>query len=123
MGDGDPCLGTGDGFLPVLGEAPAATQPGEGALDDPPFWQNLEALGAIGEDMAQPGKAVADGLQQLGRAVAVLDIGAMDDQCDQKAQGVGDDMALAALDLLAGVKATDSAAFGGLDRLAVDRAG
>lgn len=38
--------------------------------------------------------------------------------CRTEAEGRADDMALAAHDLLAGIKAPDPAAFGGLDRLA-----
>ena len=39
---------------------------------------------------------------------------------DQQAGGVGDDVALAAFDLLGRIVAARPAAFGGLDRLAVD---
>src|ERR1700755_2422173 len=38
-------------------------------------------------------------------------------------RSIGDDMALAALDLLAGIEAPWTAGFGGLDRLAVDHSG
>jgi len=51
-----------------------------------------------------------------------LDIGGVNLHADQVALGVGDDMALAAFDLLARVEASRAAAFGGLDRLAVDDA-
>jgi hypothetical protein len=44
-------------------------------------------------------------------------------QPDQVFLGVGDDMALAALDLLAGVVAPETGNIGGLCRLAVDDAG
>lgn len=44
----------------------------------------------------------------------------MDDETHEKAERVGDDVALAAHDLLSGVEATNYATFGGLDRLAVD---
>ena len=47
----------------------------------------------------------------------------MDPRGDQQTAGVGENVALAALDLLARVEAPWAAAFGGLDRLAVDDAG
>jgi len=146
----EPCGGALDGSFEVFCEAAVAAEPGEGSLDDPAARQHLEAfcgvgalddlkrpgadfsegggellagIGAVGEDMVQPGKAVSDRGEYIGFAVAVLDIGGMDDGADQKAFGVGEDMALPARDLLARVKAPDSAAFRGLHRLAVDDAG
>ena len=82
--DHEPGLGTSDGGLEVLGETAVAPQPGQGALDHPTPGQHLETrhvvaslddlqrplanlfqrrgefrsgVGAIGEDVAQPGKA------------------------------------------------------------------
>lgn len=76
-----PCGGRSDHGLPVLGEAAATSEPGEGSFDDPSSGQYLEAFGgvrplyeldgpfahidqsvpelvagiaAIGEDMAEP---------------------------------------------------------------------
>jgi hypothetical protein len=49
-----------------------------------------------------------------------LHLGGIDFGTDQQAQRVGDDLALATFDLLAGVIAARTAALGGLDRLAVD---
>ena len=60
-------------------------------------------IAAIGEDMAQPREAEADGLENIGCAVAVLNVGGMDEDEDQKSAGVGDDVPLATLDLLARV--------------------
>lgn len=69
--------------------------------------------------------ALEDGFQDGRRAVAILDVGSMDDHSDQQAQRIDDDVALAALDLLGrcpggkrsaaerGIEATKSAAFGG----------
>jgi hypothetical protein len=57
-----------------------------------------------------------------GCAVAVLDIGGVNDGSDQQALRVGDDMALSALDLLARIKAPRPAAFRGFHALAVDHA-
>lgn len=136
-----------DGFLPVLCEAAAASEPCECLLDDPAAWQDNEALGrvgalddldcpaavaahgvlelvariaAIGEDVAQPWMAEPDRLQQVGSSVAILNIGPVDPHEDQEAERVGDDVALAPFDLLARVIAANPATFGGLDALAVD---
>lgn len=72
--------------------------------------------------MPQPREAVADRRKHAGGAVAVLDVRAVHDHADEKAIGVGD-MALAAFDAFARVKAADTAAFRGLDTLAVDHTG
>ena len=48
MGDEEPGLGGGDGIRPILGQSAAASEPGEGAFDNPAARQDLEALGAIG---------------------------------------------------------------------------
>ena len=69
--------------------------------------------------MAQPGETVADGFQDIGRTVTVLDISGMAKHEQHQTERIGDDVALAALDLLAGVVARNPAAFGGLDTLAV----
>ena len=58
-----------------------------------------------------------------GGAVAILDVGGVDLSGNQQTAGVGEDVTFAALDLLARVKAPWTAAFRGLDRLAVDDAG
>src|SRR6056297_2711438 len=56
MGDVDPRLRRGDGFLPVLCEPAASAEPGEGALHDPAARQDLEALGGVGalHDLDRP---------------------------------------------------------------------
>ena len=72
--------------------------------------------------MAQPRPAFEDRFQDESRAVTVLNIGGVDDETNHQAERVDDDVTLAAIDLLAGVKAPDSAAFGDLDRLTVDDA-
>ena len=43
-----PGFSAGDGFLPILCQAAASTQPGKGALDHPPSGQDLEALRRVG---------------------------------------------------------------------------
>jgi hypothetical protein len=130
VGDEYPCLCAGDGFLPILGEPSASPEPGKGAFDHPASRQQFEALGdvgafddlqfpvadpgqcvaqfgagiaAIGEHVAQPGKAGADGLKHSGGTVPILHRGAVHNQPHHEAERVGDDMALAALDLLAGI--------------------
>ena len=74
-------------------------------------FQLRSRIAAIGEDMAQPRPAFEDRFQEVRRAVTVLDIGGMDDETHQQAERVDNDMALAALDLLARVKATNSRRF------------
>jgi len=89
--DENPGLCGFDGSLEVLGQPSASSQPCE--------WQ--------------PWPALEYGFQDGRRAVAVLDVGGVND-ADQQAQRVNDDVPLAAPDLLAGVEATNSDAFGGL---------
>src|SRR5215204_2514513 len=131
-GDERPRCGALDGVLPVLGETSAAAKPGEGAFDDPSARQHLKSFGrvgsledldgpvpmsregiaqfaariaAIGEDVAQPWKPVADGLEQGRCSVAILHIGRMNKDKEHDAQRVSDDVALAAIDLFPGVVA------------------
>ena len=149
-GEEDPGLGGLDGRLEVLCQPPVSIEPGERALDDPSAGQELEALhargtvddlqrpaadplqcalelgpgiGAVGEDVAQAGKVAGDGGEHRRRAVAVLDLGAVDHDRDQQAAGVGEDVTLAALDFLSGVEAPDTAAFRGFYALTVDDTG
>jgi hypothetical protein len=135
------------GHLEVLGEPSAASEPAEGALDHPPSREQHEALGgigsfddfeapladpgqgvaqlvagiaAIGEDVAQPRAQGPDRGQQIDGAVAVLDVGAVDPQAHQVSLRVGDDVAFAAVDFLAGVISPRPAALSSLHRLTVD---
>ena len=112
-----PRGGAFDGSFAVLGYAAIASQQSEGAFDDPAPGQDFEALGAVGtldsldcplaelgqrraklvasiasarEDTAQPGEAVADAGQHIGRAVTVLLIGGVDNGSDEEALRVGD---------------------------------
>src|SRR3546814_1863863 len=73
--------------------------------------------------MPQPGERMTDGGEQGGRAIPVLNIGAMNGEADEQAGGVGDNVAFASLDLLSGIIARNTAAFRGFDALAVDDAG
>lgn len=79
------------------------------------FWTRIAA---VGENVAQPRPTLQDRLQNGRRAVAILDAGTVDDEADHQPGGVGNDVALAAIDLLARVKPPDSAAFRRLHRLA-----
>ena len=78
---------------------------------------------AIGEDVAQPGEGPSDRGEQRRRTVAVLDMGGVNHASDEPPAGVGEDMALAPLNQLAGVEPARAAAFRGFHRLAVDHTG
>jgi hypothetical protein len=54
--------------------------------------------------VAQPGEEIADRSQHADRAVAILDVGAVRLGADREPVGVGDDVALAPVDLLASVR-------------------
>lgn len=69
------------------------------------------------------GKARANGLEHADGTAPILDVGAVRHQPYHQTERVGDDMALAALDLLAGIIAPYAAAFGGFDALAVNHSG
>jgi hypothetical protein len=61
----------------------------------------------------QPREAFPHGLEDIDGTVAVLDVGGVDEDEDEKAAGVGQDMTLAALDLLARIIAARTATFRG----------
>ena len=65
------------------------------------------SIAAIGENMSEPEKAKPDRFQHIDRSVAILDIGGMDQDKDEIAACVGEDVVLATFHLLAGVKAVD----------------
>jgi len=71
-------------------------------------------IAAIGEDMAQPGKPPPHGFEDINRAIAVLNIGCVDQDEDKEAAGVGQDMPLAALDFFPRVIAGRAAALASL---------
>ena len=114
--DEDPGLGGFDGSLKVLSQPSASAQPCECSLYDPTARQDLEAFGAvrslddfhreladllqgvpqfrpgiaaIGEDMAQPRPAFEDRFQDDWRAVAVLNVGGVNNHADQQAKSAG----------------------------------
>lgn len=147
MGYEGPCCRACDGCLPVLGQSSTSTQPGKGAFNHPSARQNLEAFGvvtafddldgpasftsqcllqlvpgiaAIGKDVTQEGIETADRLQRWHGSIPVLNGGAVNDQSNHETIGVGDDMALASLNLLAGIIAANTTALGGFDALTID---
>src|SRR4051794_2853648 len=148
-GNDHPDLGAGDGGLEVLCEATVASEPCKRALHHPASGLGLErsnglgssddfnrplaevgdrveqlrsAIDAVGKDVAQFWEHSSDGSQQRYRPVIVLNIGGLHEDGEQRALGVGNDVALAALDLLGHVKPAWAAAFCGLGTLAVDDA-
>jgi len=110
-----------------------AADPSQGSLDHPSFWQDDEAPGDIGslDDLDLPcagsrgccanarSLIAAIGVDALDegelssrsfvehqrRTIAVLDIGGMNDDIQQEAERVDEDVALAARDLLASIEA------------------
>jgi len=125
----------GDGSsvaLEVADETTVVADPGEGALDDPAFGKNDEAMqftalddldppraspcsrggglraliAGVGEDTLdereQPAGAT---VENQPCAVAILDAGRMNDNVQQEAERVDEDMPLAARDLFARIEA------------------
>jgi hypothetical protein len=61
-------------------------------------------IAAIGEDVPQRRLFLADGFEHVGRTVAVLNIGGMDNQDHEVPECIRDDIPFALLDLLAHIK-------------------
>src|SRR2546430_931362 len=80
------------------------------------------SVDAVGEDVAQFGEHWSDEPQQRHGAMIVLNVGGLNKHGEQRAFGIGDDVTLAAFDLLGHVKPTRTAAFRGFRALAVDDA-
>ena len=118
--------------LPVLGQPSAAAKPGKSAFDDPALGQHDEGPGirplddldrhgckgpsdcalelrsliaAIDEEPGQEREGAEQGRHQQRSAVAVLDVGGMDDGAHQQALRIDQDVALLTVDLLARVVA------------------
>jgi hypothetical protein len=114
--------------LEVLGEAAEAADPSEGAFDDPTFGKNDEAMQLVAfDDLDLPGAGLCDGggeprsliagigedtldegehaarvtIEYQARSIAILHVGGMDDDVQQEAERVDEDVALATRDLLA----------------------
>jgi hypothetical protein len=73
--------------------------------------------------MDKRGEALFRAGDDVWRAIPVLNVGGMRDRVQHVALGIGEDMTLAALDLLARIIAARSAAFRGFHALAVDHTG
>jgi len=150
MGEEEPCGGAGNGGLEIPCETSASAEPGEGSFYHPaprqefkpargvgalydlygPFADFGEAsiefgtgITAVSEYVPQPGIQGFDGFEHVGCPIAVLNAGMMNDGTDEVADCIRDDVALAPLDLLAGIEPARPAGFGGLDRLTVDHTG
>jgi len=118
--------------LEVSGQASVAADPGQGPLDDPAFRQDDEAMeigslddfelprtgpgdgglglgaliAAIGEDALDEGEQTPRAaVEDLPDAVAILDRGGMDDDLQQEADCIDENVALATRRLLARVEA------------------
>src|SRR3954468_4460471 len=151
MGNEDPCGFGCCGSFEVFGETSASAAPCQCPLDHPAPRQKLEAfdarwalydfnsprgsalresvlellaaVDAVSKDVSQLGKAAAQLLQQWNGAMAVLNIGWMDIDGEQKAIGVGDDMPLTPVNTFAGVVASWAPGVGRRCALAIDDPG
>jgi hypothetical protein len=72
-----------------------------------PF-DEASGVAAIREDGLHEGERSPRAFQHALRAVAVLDVGRVDFDCEQAAVGVGQDVTLAPMDLLSGVEAFEA---------------
>ena len=94
-----------------------------------PFHRALELrslVAAVGIELDQERKGAEQARHQQRAAVAVLDVGGVDDRVHQQALRIDEDVALPALDLFACIVAVGSIAgplFRALDALAVDDRG
>jgi hypothetical protein len=119
--------------FPIFGEATTSIEPANGTLDNPalrlddktfdviaspddlshevghyigdPVGEDRTGIGAVGKQLAQEGELSEQRGQQEDATVAVLDIGGCHQRVQHQAQRVDQDMALLALDQLAGIKA------------------
>lgn len=112
--------------LVVLRQTSILTQPGKGALNNPSFRQHHKAvqcatlddfneaagptpcpvnkppgIATVGEDQLHSSKTRPQSAQQKLAAVSVLNVGRMDEQGHDQADGIDDQMTLAAKDFLA----------------------
>ena len=116
-------------IFPILGEPATTVEPGDGALDDPALGKDRESfrmigaldnfgfkvgqdarqavveprplIGRVGKELLQERIPLKHGGKQYDAAVAVLDVGTVNDRVEQQTQRIYENMALLALDLLA----------------------
>src|SRR5258707_7527779 len=146
-GDVNPRLGARNRRLEILRQAAVAIEPSQGPFDDPAprqqlkadsvsgafddldgplaeFGENFGQVGAVvdtvGEEMAQPGKQLVDGLNDQHGTIAILDIGGVHPGAHQQTASIGHNVALTPLDLLCRIVNTPAAALGGLWPITVD---
>lgn len=72
-----------------------------------PF-DEASGIATVREDGLHEGERPAGAFQHALRAIAILDVGGMDLDREQAAVGVGQDVALAPMDLLSGVVAFEA---------------
>ena len=117
----------------ILGQPPATTEPRKGSFDDPTSGQNLEALGRVGalddlgddvrqslflrlaklrsliaavrEQLLQKRELSEQRAQNENAAIAILNVGRVNDRVKQQAYCIDENMPLLALDLLSRVVA------------------
>jgi hypothetical protein len=131
-GEADEGCSTSRVALEVARETAIAADPRQGALDNPALGQDDEAVQLIAlDDLQRPGAGVGDRSRRFGaliagigedaldereeasralienepRAIAILHIGRVDDDVQQEAERVDENMALAARNLLARIEA------------------
>ena len=149
--DMDPSLGAGDCAFIVSDQAAVVHQPTESTFDDPAPRQHFKATHIIGAFYHLDGQLGAQGLDLVGEGIArvtAIDpeqaeprkptqhpaqdglasgalggISRRDDHAQDQAQGIHEQMALAAFDALASVETHRAAMTGGLDALAVQYRG
>jgi hypothetical protein len=118
--------------LEVAGETPIVADPGQGSFDDPAFGKDEEAMQLVAlDDLEPPTAGLGDGgcgfrslvagigedafdereeaaralVEDERRAVPILHIRSMNDDVQQEAERVDENMPLAARDLLARIEA------------------
>ena len=113
----------------ILGQPPATTEPRKGSFDDPTPGQNLEAFGRVGalddlgDDVRQSlllclaklrsliAATLPSRLSRYNRAqnenaaIAILNVGRVNERVKQQAYCIDENMPLLALDLLSGIVA------------------